>query len=282
MSDKWQRSKARLIMSGRFFKHYHRLPDMKNPVLLDEKLITLYLNRYISDDKVALCSDKLLVREQPGVRRADPGDLFPELYAVWEKASDITLEGLPEKSVIKCNHDCGSVAFIEKSKMTEEKLEALKQDFARKLATPYCTRGQYHYTRIHPKVYAEEFLDAGDGASPLDFKFFCMNGTSRACLVMDRHDHQVKRILVDHDFKQLDYLSEHRMDEDYQQLKPENFERMQACAETVAGEFPFVRVDMYSINGRMVLGEMTFSPRGCLNYHFGMKGQKELGGYLQI
>ncbi len=269
-------------MSGRFFKRYHRLPDLNRPVLLDEKLITLYVRQYLEDDRVAVYTDKLLVREQPEILEAGPEQLFPRVYRVWDKASEITLEGLPGKFVLKCNHDSGSTVIIEKSEINGERLEELKKFFARKLATPYCVRGQYHYGKIRPRVYAEEFLAAGDGASPADLKFFCMNGKSRACLVVERNGHKARRVMVDSEFKRLDYLSEHLMDEDYERFRPENFARMEACAESLARDFPFVRVDMYDVDGRMILGEMTFSPMGCLNAYINRKGQEILGGYLQI
>lgn len=35
---------------------------------------------------------------------------------------------------------------------------------------------------------------------------------------------------------------------------------MKEIAEKLAADFPFVRVDLYNINGNIVFGEMTFYP----------------------
>ena len=47
---------------------------------------------------------------------------------------------------------------------------------------------------------------------------------------------------------------------DYPLEKPDNFDEMVNLAETLAKEFPFVRVDLYNINGKIYLSEMTFTP----------------------
>lgn len=42
--------------------------------------------------------------------------------------------------------------------------------------------------------------------------------------------------------------------------KPLNLEKMYEIAETLAAEFPFVRIDFYNLDGRIYVGEMTFTP----------------------
>ena len=42
--------------------------------------------------------------------------------------------------------------------------------------------------------------------------------------------------------------------------KPEHFEEMKSIAERLAAPFPFVRVDLYDIRGKIYFGEMTFFP----------------------
>ena len=42
--------------------------------------------------------------------------------------------------------------------------------------------------------------------------------------------------------------------------KPENFEKMIEIAEKLSEPFPFVRVDLYNQNGRIIFGELTFFP----------------------
>ena len=48
---------------------------------------------------------------------------------------------------------------------------------------------------------------------------------------------------------------------------PDNVGEMIAIAEKLASEFPFARIDLYNINGKILFGEMTFtSLGGFMNY----------------
>jgi hypothetical protein len=42
--------------------------------------------------------------------------------------------------------------------------------------------------------------------------------------------------------------------------RPDNFDEMVALAEKLAAPFPFVRVDLYQIDGKILFNEMTFTP----------------------
>ena len=56
---------------------------------------------------------------------------------------------------------------------------------------------------------------------------------------------------------------------------------MVELAETLAKDIPFVRIDFYNIDGRIYVGELTFTPG--LFLRFEPKGADEfLGKYLDI
>lgn len=44
--------------------------------------------------------------------------------------------------------------------------------------------------------------------------------------------------------------------------EPKKFERMKEIAHALSREFPFVRVDLYNIDGNIYISEMTFVPTG--------------------
>lgn len=46
---------------------------------------------------------------------------------------------------------------------------------------------------------------------------------------------------------------------------PCNFQEMKTIAEKLSSPFPFVRVDLYNIKGRIYFGELTFIPYGEIN-----------------
>jgi len=46
--------------------------------------------------------------------------------------------------------------------------------------------------------------------------------------------------------------------------KPKFMNEMLTCAKKLAQPFPFVRVDFYVNDNKIIFGEMTFSPSACL------------------
>ncbi len=47
--------------------------------------------------------------------------------------------------------------------------------------------------------------------------------------------------------------------------KPLNLDKMFDYARLLSNEFPFVRVDLYNNDGKIIFGELTFTPAGCLD-----------------
>ena len=64
--------------------------------------------------------------------------------------------------------------------------------------------------------------------------------------------------------------------------KPGCFEEMVRIAETLAAPFPFVRVDLYVEHGKPLLGEMTFTPAGCLQADYPGDTELRLGELIDL
>ena len=96
-------------------------------------------------------------------------------------------------------------------------------------------------------------------ASICDYKFICFQGTPY-CIVYDMNrftDH--RRNIYDTDWKDL-RISSDCLCSDTEIKKPENLCEMLEIVRHLAHGFPAVRVDLYSIQGRIYFGEMTFFP----------------------
>lgn len=93
----------------------------------------------------------------------------------------------------------------------------------------------------------------------LDYKFFCFDGKSEFLYVMGDREvgEKVKVRLFDREFKRLPVLRVG--DEDIGDVvEPINYQQMLTVAEKLGEHFPHVRVDLYSVNGKIFFGEMTF------------------------
>ena len=64
--------------------------------------------------------------------------------------------------------------------------------------------------------------------------------------------------------------------------KPETFQQMTEIANKLSEGFPFVRVDLYEVEGKVYFGEMTFTPATGLLFHFSEEFLLEQGKYCQI
>ena len=46
--------------------------------------------------------------------------------------------------------------------------------------------------------------------------------------------------------------------------KPKCLEKMISASRVLSKPFPFVRIDFYEIDGKLIFGEMTFFPNSCI------------------
>lgn len=91
-----------------------------------------------------------------------------------------------------------------------------------------------------------------------DYKFFCFDGKPY-CVQVDtgRFDGH-KQNFYDMNWQSLSVHCTYP--EGYGIAKPVNFEEMKQLAEQLSSDFPFVRVDLYNVGGRVYFGELTFYP----------------------
>jgi hypothetical protein len=110
-------------------------------------------------------------------------------------------------------------------------------------------------------VLVEEYLKNQDQSEPLDYRFWCFNGTPEVIQV-DNHTHDINPFFdIQWNLLDLHYregASRQAMD------KPKNFEQMVSVASQLSAGFDFVRVDLYNVDGKIYFGELTFTPAGSL------------------
>ena len=64
--------------------------------------------------------------------------------------------------------------------------------------------------------------------------------------------------------------------------KPRCFKEMINICEILSKPFPFVRVDLYVINGRPYVGEMTFTPYAGVAKYYNQQGLRLLGNFIRL
>jgi len=206
-----------------------------------------------------------------------------ELYAVYDNAEDIDFDSLPNSFVIKANHTNGHNLIVkDKKNLDKEKSIKLLNKWLRK--NQYYRRGQeWAYKDVKPKLVIEKFLKEENKSTLTDYKFYCFNGVAKFINVhIDREDDH-KQGCFDLNFNLLPFgksKSYKSISSDIE--KPINLEEMVQLSETLAANFPFVRVDFYSVNGQTIFGELTFYPSDARNKFYPEEYNTIIGDYFQL
>lgn len=245
-----------------------RKVNWREPLDINEKIEWLIC--YGDTSKWTCLADKYKVRNY--LREKGHESILPQLYGVWDDAFKIDFNSLPQRFVLKCNHDCGSIRIIDKNlgydikKLQKHLNSCLKTKFGYKTCEP-------HYNRIKPLIIAEEFLEneSSYSMSLIDYKVWCFNGKPYSIFVIyDRHHDYMYTNLYDLDWNvhpEYSVFTSHLRDGKGRVPKPRNFKQMLSVAADLSQGFPEVRVDFYEINGKLYFGEMTFtSAAGRMDY----------------
>lgn len=248
-----------------------------NPQTLDEKIGWLQVN---TDTSLwSELADKYEVRKY--VEQVVGNDILIPCYGVWDSTEEIDFDSLPNEFVIKCTHDCGSTIVV-KDKANED-LEAIKEKLRQHLNNigGYATF-EPHYTKIKPRVMAEKILKADSViGSIIDYKFWCLEGKPYFCLVCyDRKGHNVTVDVYGLSpwRPERNFLSKRMMNQDFKDIMPpENLQDMISYSSALSKKFPFVRVDLYNINGKIYFGEMTFTGAAGNHYYFSDQLKLDMG-----
>ncbi|MBR2992909.1 MAG: glycosyl transferase [Clostridiales bacterium] len=239
----------------KYYTHFHKKLDLKNPKTFNEKLqwLKLYYRRPDHTRIVDKYEMKQYVTEKIG-----PGYVIPVL-GVWNSVEEIDFASLPKSFVLKTTHDCGGLVICtDKDKLD---IEAAKRKLNHSLHTDYYIQyREWPYKNVSPRIIAEEYMQDESGTQLKDYKFFNFNGTPFCVQVdFDRFsDH--KKNMYSTDWELLDFSFNYPAHPEITIDKPDNLDEMLRISRILSEGEPFVRTDFYSVNGKLYVGEITFFP----------------------
>ena len=242
----------------KFRKNLHRWPDLKNPRTFNEKLCWLKLHR--REPEMSVMVDKAQAKDY--VRDILGEEYIIPTFGLWERAEDIDFGLLPDRFVMKGTHDSGRVIIctdknqLDFDRARQEMQQSLDRDF-------YAITREWPYKNVPHRIIAEQFIRQSDGGLT-DYKFFCFNGHVDCVMVcIDRHLGKPKFYFFDRNWNFL-RLNKRGVaaPEGFTLPRPEGMERMFEIASILSKGQPFVRVDLYNVDGKIYFGELTFYPDG--------------------
>ena len=239
---------------------FDRNLNLNSPQLFTEKIQWLKLHdrqeRYIE------LVDKIAVKEY--VKKVCGDSIVVPTIGVWDSFEDIHFEDLPDKFVLKCNHDSGSVIICRDKNRFD--VSAAKKKIERRLKKDSFYWGrEWPYKFVKRMIMAEEFLEEKGSASKdiTDYKIFCFNGEPIYCQVISDRSTSEKIDFFDMDWKHQPFVGLTpgvNNTDDYIQ-RPYNLEKMKFYSTLLSKDTFFCRVDFYEVNCKLYFGEITFYPK---------------------
>ena len=234
--------------------------DFVNPKGFDQKI--QWLKAYYHNPLIAVCSDKYSVRNY--LRMCGLGEILNDIYQVVDEPEQLDFLELPNQFVIKMTNGCGKNIIVRnKASLQYESTSQRLHRYTHSRTGSYT--GEEQYSLIEPRIIVEKYLGSEDKL-PTDYKVFCFNGTPYCvCAQKDRNIETCanpRMHFFDLEWKPLGIARENVSSSPDLFNKPMCLNDMIKVAEALSKPFPFVRVDLYEINGKVVFGEMTFTPTG--------------------
>lgn len=250
--------------------------DLDNPTTFNEKINWLKIND--RTDLHVICSDKIRMREY--VKNKIGSDYVVPLFFTTDNPDDIRIENLPDEPVVvKSNHDSGTVYFI-KNKYRYD-LKRIRNNISFKLKkNHYWYAREWNYNKIKRRIIVEKMLTEKDNMDIIDYKIYCMNGIPKIILVDIDYFGDRRRNVYDTEWNLLDIKFNYKNHEFFE--KPGNLYDLLKVASILSKPFIFVRVDLYSVNGDIFVGEMTFFPDAGVIKFNPKYYDKKFGSYLRI
>ena len=257
---------------------HHKL-NLKNPVRYTEKLQYLRLYTYPNNPLVSQCASRDGVRQY--VKDNGLEDILIRVYGIYDHFDDIDFSQLPNSFVMKCTHACAFNKIIKDKQLID--IKKLRKTFNKWLKTNYGNKTlEKHYSSIKPRIIIEQYIGEIEHL-PVEYKIHVFNGVAKSMYVVTGRNENIRYNNYYIDWTNFDGSQFNGWKKSDKEITPpSNWNKMVERAELLAKPFPFVRVDLYNINGKIYFGEMTFTPAKGTLILDDDKCDFEMGEWLDI
>lgn len=255
-----------------YIHNRHRIPHFNHPRDLSEIWIQKLLRGDIN--KISYLADKYAVRQF--ISQKGLSDILIPLIGVWDNPNDIDFSKLPNKFALKMNYGAGmNIICTNKNKLD---IPTTKDKLYKWINTKGYNFSERHYNLIPRKIICEKFIEDGHGGFPFDYKFMCIYGEP-FCILACGHRESGH---ADYSPYSLDWkpLYEYKKGGNFNVIeKPKHLKEMINIAKKLSAEIDLVRVDLYDTTDKVLFGEMTLTPAGCIFHRWTQKAINDMGDY---
>lgn len=247
---------------------FGRKANLNNPRLFTEKLF--WLKRYYEiymPDFIAKLHDKYTVREYVSEQIGEK--YLSKIYGVFEEIKEINFDSLPKSFMLKLTKLSGrNIPCIDYNNFDKQSAIDKFEIWLKEPEKLLKTSEEGYMLKGKTRIICEESLFTHEGTTPLEFTVHCFNGKARFIAVdIILNDYKgeitgVIRNLYDMNWKLMPINFGRERNENYLINKPDNFDELISVAEKLSKPFPYVRVDLYDIDNKIIFRELTWIPMG--------------------
>ena len=264
----YEKYKNDLILYG---KNKGFVLNLDNPKTLNDKINWIKIH---PTPLKSFCADKIKVHNY--CKEILGEDICIPILKIYSSAKDIKWNELPKQCVIKCNHGCAYNIVSTNINSLDKNLTISKLNKWMSIDFSNVAGYEMQYHNIDHKIFVEKYM-----GKIADYKFWCFNGKVKFWTYSEPNNGQPATYInyYDIDGNLTDICNEvHPRNDKIKISIPQSLEKMIEISENLAKNFDFVRVDLYEINNKIYLGELTFTP-GAGWFKFG-KDNEMLGNLL--
>lgn len=231
--------------------------DWDNPQSFNEKLqwLKLYDRRPEYHDMVDKYEAKKYVSSQIGEQF-----IIPTL-GLWDRVEEIDFASLPDSFVLKCTHDSGSIVLCPDKKQFNKDAALRKLNHGLNKDMFYWGR-EWPYMGLKRRIIAETYMRDESMTDLKDYKVLCFNGEPKLIeLHQQRNTENQTQDYYDTNWELTGITQNSTCTYKESKLtieKPDTLEEMLSLSAKLSKGIPQLRVDWYSVKGRLYFGELTF------------------------
>lgn len=251
--------------------------NLSNPKTFCEK--QNWLKLYDRKPIYTVMADKYLARNFVAERIGE--EYLVPLLGVWDSADEIDFSSLPDKFVLKCNHNSDVVICTDRSTFNEDDTrnnlsQQLKIDF-------YKHKREWPYKNIPRKIICEKFMENNDGSPPIEYKVFCFNGVPKYVLVISGRFSGNEPTMDTYtiNWEHTDLINGGPLAGDVYE-KPVCFDELYEFSKSLSANTPFLRVDFNYWNQKLYFGELTIYDSAGLEKYQPEEWDYRLGELIEL
>jgi hypothetical protein len=248
-----------------------RIPNTQRPKTFTEHLLSMKFSGELLDPLRCRITDKEHLKDY--VASTIGGHHIIPSFAVLRSPGEVERFRFPDRCAIKPTHSSGQRIFRRHAGDPVDR-KRIKHWFALRY---YPQQREENYRRLQPKVIVEELLEFG-GSPPLDYKIHCFHGIPKFVHVLaGLANREVASGVYAPDWRKLDVEINKPGGLDIE--RPKNLDAILELCARLAAPFSYIRVDLYTDEKRIYIGELTNMPAAG-HLHFRPLEADENGGLL--